>query len=405
MAPAEATDKTVTWTSSNEAVATVSESGLVTAVAAGESDITVTTTDGNFTAVCKVTVRVAVTGVTLSQAEAELTVGGETQQLTATVAPAEATDKTVTWTSSDVAVATVSATGLVTAVAAGEADITVTTVDGNFTAVCKVMVKEAEDPTVAVTGVMLSQTEAELTMGGEALQLTATVAPANATNKNVTWTSSNEAVATVSEGGLVTAVAAGEADITVTTTDGNFTAVCKVTVKEAEEPTVAVTGVTLDKTVAELTVGGEALQLTATVAPAEATDKTVTWTSSDVAVATVSATGLVTAVVAGEADITVTTADGNFTAVCKVTVKAKPTANESLDASLLTSAYPNPTTGLLYVEVAEPAVLELLTTDGRHLFRKEVGAGTVTLTLEKNGLYILRVTAGDRVAVQRIVKR
>ncbi|MDE6515770.1 MAG: Ig-like domain-containing protein, partial [Bacteroidales bacterium] len=103
---------------------------------------------------------------------------------------------------------------------------------------------------------------------GESQTLSYTVTPYYATDKTVTWTSSNTAVATVSESGLITAVAAGEADITVTTTDGGFTAVCKVTVKAAsvpDDPTVAVTGVTLDKTAAELRDGGYAMPMTATV--------------------------------------------------------------------------------------------------------------------------------------------
>ena len=115
--------------------------------------------------------------------------------------------------------------------AKGTADITVTTADGNKTAVCKVTVNIADQPTtVAVTGVTLNKKEATLTAKGQTEKLTATVAPANATNKNVTYATSNEKVATVTPEGLVTAVAKGTADITVRTADGNKTAVCKVTV-------------------------------------------------------------------------------------------------------------------------------------------------------------------------------
>ncbi|MDE7149419.1 MAG: Ig-like domain-containing protein, partial [Bacteroidales bacterium] len=229
----------------------------------------------------------AATGLHIdADAAIELNVG-VTQTLTIVKEPLFATTPLeLTWTSSNEAVATVSEAGLVTALAEGETQITVTS--GDFSNTVKVTVQ-----TVAVTGVTLDKTSAELTVGGEALQLTATVLPAEATDKTVAWTSSNEAVATVSVSGLVTAVAAGEADIMVTTTDGGFTAVCKLTVKAAsvpddpntpDDPTVAVTGVTLDKTSAELTVGDEALQLTATVLPVEATDKTVAWTSSNEAV-------------------------------------------------------------------------------------------------------------------------
>ena len=265
---------------------------------------------------------VAVTGVTLNKTEATLTAKGQTVRLTATVAPANATNKNVTYATSNEKVATVTPEGLVTAVAKGTADITVTTADGNKTAVCKVTVNIDNQPTtVAVTGVTLNKTEATLTAKGQTVRLTATVAPANATNKNVTYATSNEKVATVTPEGLVTAVAKGTADITVTTADGNKTAVCKVTVNIADQPTtVAVTGVTLNKTEATLTAKVQTVQLTATVAPANATNKNVTYATSNEKVATVTPEGLVTAVAKGTADITVTTADGNKTAVCKVTV-------------------------------------------------------------------------------------
>ena len=165
---------------------------------------------------------VAVTGVTLNETSASIVVG-TTETLTAIVAPDNATNKNVTWTSSDEGVATV-ADGVVTAVAAGTATITATTVEGGFSATCTVTVTP-----VAVTGVTLNKTSASI-VAGTTETLTATVAPDNATNKNVTWTSSNTSVATVDDAGVVTAVAAGTATITVTTEDGGKTATCEVTV-------------------------------------------------------------------------------------------------------------------------------------------------------------------------------
>ena len=173
----------------------------------------------------------------------------------------------------------------------------------------------AASTTVAVTGVSLNKTSTTLTVGGTET-LTATVAPTNATNKNVSWTSSNTSVASVSNG-VITAKAAGTATITVTTADGNKTATCTVTVNAA---TVAVTGVSLNKTSTTLTVGGTET-LTATIAPTNATNKNVSWTSSNTSVASVS-NGVITAKATGTATITVTTADGSKTATCAVTVNA-----------------------------------------------------------------------------------
>ncbi|KOP38747.1 hypothetical protein AKO67_08785 [Flavobacterium sp. VMW] len=168
---------------------------------------------------------VAVTSVTLSPTTSTLLVGA-TQQLTPTVNPSNATNKAVTYSSSNTAVATVNSSGLVTAVAAGSATITVTTQDGAKTATCAVTVNASN---IAVTSVSLSPNSASLSVGGTQ-QLTPTILPANATNKSVNYSSSNTAVATVNSSGLITAVANGTATITVTTVDANKTSTCTVTV-------------------------------------------------------------------------------------------------------------------------------------------------------------------------------
>ena len=224
--PSDATNKNVTWSRSNPEVATV-DNGVVTAVSAGEAIITVTTEDGAKTATCKVTVNapqtVPVTGVTLDKAELTLE-KGSTGTLTATVAPQNATNNTVTWSSSNPEFVTV-ANGTVTAVSAGTATITVTTADGNHKATCTVTVIPK---TVQVSGIQV-QGSASVYVGGST-KLTATVTPTNATNQKVTWSSNNESVATVGTDGTVTAVSAGTATITVTTEDGQKTAACTVTV-------------------------------------------------------------------------------------------------------------------------------------------------------------------------------
>ncbi len=184
------------------------------------------------------------------------------------------------------------------------------------------------DP-VAVTGVSLNKNATTIAIGANET-LTATITPANADNQAVTWSSNNTAVATVNQNGQVTGVSAGTATITVTTQDGNKTATCTVTVPDPSADPVAVTGVSLNKTSTSLTVGATET-LTATVAPANATNQAVTWSSNNTAVASVDQNGKVTAVAAGTATITVTTQDGNKTAMCTVTVSAAvtPTAPQS----------------------------------------------------------------------------
>ena len=225
--PEIVTDLSVTWTSSNESVATVDTNGLVTAIAVGEAIITATTNDGsNLSASCKVSVVPTLAeSIALDKTEISLK-ANESAMLVATVLPESTTDKSVMWTSLNESVATVDTNGLVTAIAVGEAIITATTNDGsNLSASCKVTVI----PTL-VTSIEVTPTEYEGVEGSE-FQLTAIIIPEEATNKNVNWSSSDEVIASVSEDGLVKVLKEGNTVITASTTDGsNLTATCKIAV-------------------------------------------------------------------------------------------------------------------------------------------------------------------------------
>ena len=228
--------------------------------------------------------------------------------------PDDATDKDVAWTSSDELVAKV-ANGKVTAVKSGKA--TITAKCGGKTAECAVTV------TVPTGSVTLDKTALSLAVG-ETAQLTATVKPDDATDKNVAWTSSDASVAKV-DNGKVTAVKSGKA--TITAKCGGKTAECAVMV------TVPAGSVTLDKTSLSLAVG-ESAQLTAMVKPDDATDKNVSWTSSDESVAKVD-NGNVSAIEAGNA--TITAKCGGKTAECAVTVTV-PVSSIILDKATLSLA-------------------------------------------------------------------
>ena len=172
---------------------------------------------------------------------------------------------------------------------------------------------------VAVTGVTVAPATLEMTVGDAAKQLTAAVAPADAGNKAVKWSSSDEKIVQVDENGMVTAIGAGKATIIATTVDGSFTANCAVSVNK---PIVHVSGVALDKTtIGPMTIGYYET-LKATVSPADADNKAVAWSTDNASVAVVDQNGKVTSVGAGEATITATTADGGFKASCKVSVSA-----------------------------------------------------------------------------------
>ena len=237
---------TITWSNSGNLPAglTLDEntgviSGTPTADGTFNFTVKATNTGGSDSKSLSITIgaqtNVPVTGVSLNTSTLNLIEGG-TGTLIATVLPDNATNKKVTWSSNAPGVATVDSSGKVTAVAPGTATITVTTEDGNKTATCAVTVTAA---TVPVTGVTLSQTQASLYCNRtpNTLALTARVAPDNATNKAVNWTSSDSAVATVDQNGVVTAVAPGTAVITATAADGRgASASCTVTVSSYLPP-------------------------------------------------------------------------------------------------------------------------------------------------------------------------
>gem|GEM_PF-1861895 len=309
----------------------------------GTSVISVKVSDGalsntyTFNVTVNNTGDVIVTGVTLDKPTLSLTEGEAGDTLSAVIAPANATNKTVNWSSSDETIATV-VNGVVTPVGVGTAIITVTTTDGSFTASSVVNVSAPIPPVVDVTGVKLDQETLNLTAGEADGLLKATIEPANATDKDVIWSSSDETVATVVNG-VVTPVGEGTAVISVTTKDGSFTATTTVNVAAPKPPDVIVTGVTLDQTELNLTLGEGEGTLQATVAPANATNKGMIWSSSDETVAKV-VYGVVTPIGEGTAIITVTTKDGSYTASTTVTVKApvKPVTAPGIPTSVTATA-------------------------------------------------------------------
>ena len=300
--PDDATDKSVIWSTSDANVATVDESGKVTAVKEGSASITAKA--GEQSATCKVTVSknvVAVTGISLNKSSLTLT-EGESETLVATVTPNDATDKTVTWIPSDEAVATVDAIGKVTAIKKGSATITARA--GNKEATCTVTVND-----IPVASITLSETRITL-HPGETATITATITPDNASEQTITWTSSYPDAVTVDSNGKITAVAVGAS--TIHASCGGKSASCEVTVNP-----IPVESVVLNKT--EMTLKeGESETLVATVKPDDATDKTVTWSSSNANIATVDTNGKVTAVKEGSA--TITAKAGEKSASCSVTV-------------------------------------------------------------------------------------
>ena len=315
--PENADNKNVHFTSDNDAVATVDDNGLVTALSSGEAVITVITEDGKKTAKCKITVEkeiIQLKTITITNAPAELEKGAQVQLGIKYIPDNTTQSKSVEWKTSDASVAVVSSTGLVTAKKTGTVTITaVSKADSSIQS--KVTIKVLSHITdVTVTGpsgTLYTDTK---------YKFTAKITPDDTTdNKTVIWSVSDSNIAQIATDGTLSFKKAGTVDViaTVKATSSN-TIIKKLTVTGVKK-VINVSSVALDKTTVNLKKG-ETVKLNATVAPADADNKEVTYTSSNSAVAKVDNTGLVTALSSGEAVITVTTKDGSKTASCKVAV-------------------------------------------------------------------------------------
>lgn len=336
---ATVTGKTITWTSSDQSIAAVS-GGVVTGAKPGTA--TITAAIGSVQNTATVTVMAPVATIDLSPATATVVIGGTTQ-LTATLKDASGnvlTDRTIAWTSDADLVASVSPSGLVTSKSVGTAKITAT-VEGK-TATATITVTPVPVASIAVTPATSS-----LVVGGT-VQLSATTKDAAGnvlTGRTVTWTSSDQSVATVDGNGLVTAHALGSA--TITATSETKTATAQITVASASVATVAVSpsNVTI--------LQGATTQLTATTSDASGhvlTGRTVTWSSSDASKAKVDANGLVTGVAYGQVVITATSegktgtatvsvGDGSAPVLANLTITPNPVDVTSGDKTVTATAH------------------------------------------------------------------
>ncbi len=306
--PVNTTDKTIKWSSSDETVATVDMDGEITAHSLGQTSISATTTNGK-TANCMVTVISTSPALISLDKNSAILRAKETVQLTASILPETTTNKFVFWESDATNIAKVNENGLVTAVSIGEATITATTING-LSATCKINVI----PTIA-TDLSLIPSQIELHIG-EDYQVEAKLIPETTTDKTLEWTSSNSHIATVDQTGLVKALSIGTTRIIASTTDGSgLTAICFLTVNP-----VPVESIILNQTEWK-GIAGDTFQLTATILPENATNKTISWESNNQAVATVDESGLIKAIKAGTATISATAIDeSGISATCEVIV-------------------------------------------------------------------------------------
>lgn len=225
VAPENVSNSKVIWTSSDNSVVSILD-GECTAVNGGTATVTATTEDGKFSASCAITVTISVTSITFSNDEISLERGNQTN-LVVKVLPEDATNKSLTWKTSDESIATVDESGKITAINKGIAKITATNEDGTVVGSCNVTVF------VNVTGISLSKKDLTIIEGGKNV-ITATIVPSDASNTDITWNSNNESVASVSSIGEITAIKPGQATITATSGDKIHSAACLITVTSSK---------------------------------------------------------------------------------------------------------------------------------------------------------------------------
>lgn len=302
--PENALNRNYTLKSLDERVAALDDEGFVVLKSYGKARIQATTEDGGYTDVCEFDVYEHTVGIRFETEQARVRKGGRLT-LAAVAQPEGKTDGRLVWSSSDGSVASVDEEGVVSGKSKGEAVITVTAVDGGYTAECRVRVYQP------VTELRMDNRSMTVDTG-EDRQLTATILPYDADNKSIVWSSDNPDVADVNGKGVVTGVKAGQTVIRATSEDEGISDFCVVTVNQP------VTGVSLSKSELSFSKIGDAEQLVASVQPADATNKELNWSSSDESVAIVS-NGRVLCSGYGSAIVYVTTVDGGYMASCVVT--------------------------------------------------------------------------------------
>lgn len=321
--PENATNKKVTWTSSNSKVASIDQNGVVRALTPGEVRFTATTQDGNHTDEASITVT-ETSGVAIPVKRIYVTPQwltlktGETGKLEYEITPSNATNQSAVWSSSNESIAMVDQNGVVTALKTGTAKIIARSLDGNKQSDATLTVIKGTNEPVPVTGIEVAPKSTKV-VTGNSLILTYAIIPSNASNSTVKWSSSDESIATVNDDGVVTGITLGEAVISATTEDGGFTAsvnleVIKMPIIDNPVQNVYVTPQKLTFEV------GQTVVLRAKLTPLNATNQNLTWTSSDERIAIVDANGMVTALKTGVVEIEAVTEDGGHRSDATLTV-------------------------------------------------------------------------------------
>jgi uncharacterized protein YjdB len=423
--PDNAENDTVTWSVNDETLATISETGLLTAVDNGVVTVTATANDGTDITGTK---QITISGQTITLVDSilvtsagsidSINVDKGTLQMSAAVYPAGADFQDVTWSVENVTgAATISATGLLSAVNNGTVLVKAAATDtsGVFGTLEITLTNQTDIILVDSIYVYGTDTVSIIDVDGGTLQLFATVFPATADNDTIVWSvEDGTGEATISETGLLTAVANGTVTAKATAQDGSqVVGTLVVTISnQIEVIEVETIIVTSEGSATSIDTNGGTLQMYANVLPEEADDKTVTWSvSSLTGDATISETGLLTAVADGEVQVKATANDGSGvegTMIIDITNQDN-TVTEIALANLI-EIYPNPTEGKFFVQITNPTedlTIQILNLYGQVVYNNEIPSGNenvaIDLSNNESGIYIIKLSNNSEYAIKRIV--
>ncbi|MDR2918229.1 MAG: Ig-like domain-containing protein [Tannerella sp.] len=408
--PSNATNKKILWKSDDENIAKVNEDGLITALLAGTVTITAYSAESNvFYAECEITVKrplsyVSVNSITLNQKAFSLNIGNR-EKLSYKILPTEASNKNVKWISDNPVIASVDADGYVTAHSKGTVKITIVSDDNiNISDYCSVTVFGTTE-TVAVQDIRIEPSQLALYVG-DSEYLEAVIYPRTASNKKVSWSSSDIDVVTINQSGYMKALKLGTAIITVTSSeDRSITSQCIVMVVKDGE-IIKMTDVQVNKSTVIMSKNGTEILYTRTL-PYNATNKSLIWGSNNTNIATVDQTGAVYGHNLGETTVIVRAAENSeiFSEVKVIVIDERHLSNSNiLVESNALKLYPNPVKDELYIEgTKESDNIYIYSTSGQLVFetRAQDGVTCISVVNYKEGMYVVKI--GD--VVRKIIKK
>lgn len=384
--PTDAT-KDVVWESSDDNIATVDNNGKVIGKEVGHTTITATTKIGEKKAICEFNVVIPVNKIKIIS-DTIIKVAEELE-LKPEISPDNATNKSLSWLSSNSDIVAVDKDGKITGKKVGKVVVVATVEESDLQAICEVTVEE-----MIASKLELSLDDTTINVGGK-FDLTATLFPLNTTDKKIIWTSTNTNIATVDATGKVTGLGVGKVNIIGTNKGSQKSDTCIVTVEK-----IKVTGLTLNSSDTTVSKGKE-LILIPLIQPANATTKDVIWLSDNTKIATVNKNGTVTGEKAGSTVITAITIDGNFSATCNLTVENTTNICQLLEAKV--KIYPNPTRGVLIIDVPTTSKLTVTNIAGKRYATQLLQIGENKITIKQAGIYVVRIKGKNFETEKKII--